>query len=235
MSVVAERVALPVVPGVRLAPFALLRVAAVPYRSLRGLAPPNTTSLVRQALNARQEMERLRPLLEDLLYCAIPAIGDRKTRGAAIRLCRDVHNGRRSSGGPEEVGRILESLPEEQGRVVRDWSRAQADATESLAAAQAALIDETESHTRARLWALSTEKFVGPALALSSPELFTDLLRTGSPPPQGLGATKAEKSLLRYLIRAALRSEEHTSELQSLAYLVCRLLLEKKKRLSRRP
>src|SRR2546425_9573155 len=30
------------------------------------------------------------------------------------------------------------------------------------------------------------------------------------------------------------RSEEHTSELQSLAYLVCRLLLEKKKECSRR-
>src|SRR2546425_8825421 len=30
--------------------------------------------------------------------------------------------------------------------------------------------------------------------------------------------------------QAALRSEEHTSELQSLAYLVCRLLLEKKKK-----
>src|SRR2546425_6336564 len=29
--------------------------------------------------------------------------------------------------------------------------------------------------------------------------------------------------------RVPLRSEEHTSELQSLAYLVCRLLLEKKK------
>src|SRR2546425_5499248 len=29
--------------------------------------------------------------------------------------------------------------------------------------------------------------------------------------------------------RCARRSEEHTSELQSLAYLVCRLLLEKKK------
>src|SRR5687767_15303897 len=28
------------------------------------------------------------------------------------------------------------------------------------------------------------------------------------------------------------RSEEHTSELQSLAYLVCRLLLEKKKRIN---
>src|SRR2546423_10777492 len=31
------------------------------------------------------------------------------------------------------------------------------------------------------------------------------------------------------LLDAATRSEEHTSELQSLAYLVCRLLLEKKK------
>src|SRR2546423_5415033 len=29
--------------------------------------------------------------------------------------------------------------------------------------------------------------------------------------------------------RSVVRSEEHTSELQSLAYLVCRLLLEKKK------
>src|SRR2546423_10430820 len=38
----------------------------------------------------------------------------------------------------------------------------------------------------------------------------------------------------RYLVRMeemrqSIRSEEHTSELQSLAYLVCRLLLEKKK------
>src|SRR2546425_7989053 len=31
------------------------------------------------------------------------------------------------------------------------------------------------------------------------------------------------------LLMPSLRSEEHTSELQSLAYLVCRLLLEKKK------
>src|SRR2546425_7687094 len=31
------------------------------------------------------------------------------------------------------------------------------------------------------------------------------------------------------------RSEEHTSELQSLAYLVCRLLLEKKKKINHAP
>src|SRR5687767_15614817 len=40
----------------------------------------------------------------------------------------------------------------------------------------------------------------------------------------------AEGDLHQFLDRVALRSEEHTSELQSLAYLVCRLLLEKKNR-----
>src|SRR5258705_8103839 len=36
------------------------------------------------------------------------------------------------------------------------------------------------------------------------------------------------------LARGAARSEEHTSELQSLRHLVCRLLLEKKKKNKRR-
>src|SRR3989441_4428475 len=34
----------------------------------------------------------------------------------------------------------------------------------------------------------------------------------------------------RVSVSLTIRSEEHTSELQSLAYLVCRLLLEKKKK-----
>src|SRR2546425_2666271 len=51
--------------------------------------------------------------------------------------------------------------------------------------------------------------------------------------PEGqphLGFGVAGKHVERREARAFLvRSEEHTSELQSLAYLVCRLLLEKKK------
>src|SRR2546427_5840702 len=42
----------------------------------------------------------------------------------------------------------------------------------------------------------------------------------------------AEQSTARYCLE---RSEEHTSELQSQSNLVCRLLLEKKKRLRTRP
>src|SRR5258707_11623807 len=37
-------------------------------------------------------------------------------------------------------------------------------------------------------------------------------------------------ALMHALVRFAHRSEEHTSELQSRQYLVCRLLLEKKKK-----
>src|SRR2546422_4350432 len=73
---------------------------------------------------------------------------------------------------------------------------------------------------------------------------YTTLFRSGlatsgsrravmSMPP---GPSRASSALLRMLsttclsITASARSEEHTSELQSRLHLVCRLLLEKKKR-----
>src|SRR2546425_6417448 len=45
-----------------------------------------------------------------------------------------------------------------------------------------------------------------------------------------LDRTRAALPLAAWKYRLENRSEEHTSELQSLAYLVCRLLLEKKKK-----
>src|SRR5205823_13420211 len=62
-------------------------------------------------------------------------------------------------------------------------------------------------------------------------------------PARGAELSKEERALLRPLFLLTMkpvmyvanigeqRSEEHTSELQSLAYLVCRLLLEKKKKI----
>src|SRR2546425_5635660 len=47
--------------------------------------------------------------------------------------------------------------------------------------------------------------------------------------PRARGGLRRRSLLGRGLERSG-RSEEHTSELQSLAYLVCRLLLEKKKK-----
>src|SRR5205823_13544975 len=56
--------------------------------------------------------------------------------------------------------------------------------------------------------------------------LFFDLL---IPRQHALEAGVEGRGDLRSAFQRRHRSEEHTSELQSLAYLVCRLLLEKKK------
>src|SRR2546425_11431260 len=47
--------------------------------------------------------------------------------------------------------------------------------------------------------------------------------------PQAVAATRLNRAVIEDVAVHGVRSEEHTSELQSLAYLVCRLLLEKKK------
>src|SRR5687768_17906093 len=54
------------------------------------------------------------------------------------------------------------------------------------------------------------------------PFLFRDSRLASSAPPRDLYGTP--------VVRSSQRSEEHTSELQSRLHLVCRLLLEKKKK-----
>src|SRR2546425_4173891 len=62
---------------------------------------------------------------------------------------------------------------------------------------------------------------------------FRRAARTGAPAAPAAASPGAPASARRSRRETASlhpRSEEHTSELQSLAYLVCRLLLEKKKK-----
>src|SRR2546425_8425979 len=67
---------------------------------------------------------------------------------------------------------------------------------------------------------------------------YTTLFRSADPfgaPPRGLRIgrhTDRARDVGGVAVTGLDRSEEHTSELQSLAYLVCRLLLEKKKKTS---
>src|SRR2546425_8276029 len=62
---------------------------------------------------------------------------------------------------------------------------------------------------------------------------YTTLFRSHASDEQGLRPLGTREPSLEFtspLAGTSFRSEEHTSELQSLAYLVCRLLLEKKKK-----
>src|ERR1039458_10551858 len=58
---------------------------------------------------------------------------------------------------------------------------------------------------------------------VSKPEMVWEVELNGK-------ASAKPRSELRYSFKRNPRSEEHTSELQSLRHLVCRLLLEKKKK-----
>src|SRR2546422_6693053 len=62
-------------------------------------------------------------------------------------------------------------------------------------------------------------------------EVLRQLLRDRAPPALHLPLLP----IARERLLEALRSEEHTSELQSRLHLVCRLLLEKKNDCGRRP
>src|SRR3712207_7872312 len=63
------------------------------------------------------------------------------------------------------------------------------------------------------------------------PAIIRQLLRApvDLPPAQGLEGLMVHDQYAARCLALRVRSEEHTSELQSRQYLVCRLLLEKKK------
>src|SRR3712207_7125863 len=71
---------------------------------------------------------------------------------------------------------------------------------------------------------------LSPLLTLS-PEMWFRYVssRSGARTADAIGSFAAERNASRVNASAS-RSEEHTSELQSRQYLVCRLLLEKKKK-----
>src|SRR2546425_8705723 len=63
--------------------------------------------------------------------------------------------------------------------------------------------------------------------AMESMSILPAGANEGAPASLGIGQSR---NVHDPSLKVGMRSEEHTSELQSLAYLVCRLLLEKKKK-----
>src|SRR5712672_2265780 len=75
-------------------------------------------------------------------------------------------------------------------------------------------------------------QFLATSLARGDQPFWTPNLFAGWPQiadPQSLIFSPLHFALAAFDPTPSFRAEEHTSELQSLAYLVCRLLLEKKK------
>src|SRR3712207_7442283 len=69
----------------------------------------------------------------------------------------------------------------------------------------------------------------GYAAATPATRISDGVFDIGIPPDLARGAGDPDLLLVVDTVEVGPRSEEHTSELQSRQYLVCRLLLEKKK------
>src|SRR2546425_2621382 len=100
----------------------------------------------------------------------------------------------------------------------------------------------TSRLVRAEVLSLREREFVAAARALGAGAgrvIFRHVLPNAAAPiivsaALGIGHMMLLEAGLSFLgmgVPSPTRSEEHTSELQSLAYLVCRLLLEKKKKI----
>src|SRR5205814_5299587 len=76
-------------------------------------------------------------------------------------------------------------------------------------------------YVSSRIWALRYDETKGRVVA-NQP--------VGDPNLPVMSFGEDQDGDVYFLVAAATRSEEHTSELQSLRHLVCRLLLEKKKK-----
>src|SRR2546425_9619305 len=79
---------------------------------------------------------------------------------------------------------------------------------------------EAQASIAAARWGRNPARFISGIVTVPTVMTFETMLPEIDP-------NKDEPTMA---ILAGPRSEEHTSELQSLAYLVCRLLLEKKKK-----
>src|SRR2546425_7837234 len=75
----------------------------------------------------------------------------------------------------------------------------------------------------------AAQYLVGGASGPRADRAHTELTKQRSRPVGAPSRTQPHEGVETLLRCPGRRSEEHTSELQSLAYLVCRLLLEKKK------
>jgi hypothetical protein len=200
----------------RVAPFALVRAAALPYALVQSLTPPRTAALVAVATAARQAMASKRERLEDALYRAIP-LADRGQRALLVTLKRDIHNGRPPHCSLETIGGIAGSLPAIDSANLQAWRQAVITAHDAERDAEATLGAEIETHLRPRLQEASVTEALRRPLVLASPAL-TRALCERDRQHSTQAPTKRERSLIAYLARAAVKTSPFS------AFMHCGLL-----------
>ena len=161
---------IPVLPNVELAPFALLRVAAIGYRYLADMTPPDLTFLVKEILDFRKKTRQMRPYLEQALYALIPQIDDCIVRRTAIALRRDIHTGRKPRISHEKINDFVDSLSDHHlKKALHSWIDAQGTIQTLLNDSDEVYLKSIQSHLRPRLLGILQNPEFNRAFAVASP------------------------------------------------------------------
>ena len=103
----------------KLMPFALLRVAAIPYDHLVELTPSRTTDRIEAAPAATTRLEEIRPRLEGLLFDEVP-VADRRLRSRLLVARRAVHRAELLTG-QESFDDITTAVGVDAGSLLAEW------------------------------------------------------------------------------------------------------------------
>lgn len=199
------------IPADRLAPYAVMRVAAVSYQQLLDLTPPHHTAAIDTVLAAERRLEELRPAIEDDLHAAVPRAVDRDQRRAIMEVRRAVHGGRAPRLDVDERSRVVGALVGAAAARLTAWLDLETARGAALVACEEALATESPGHLRVRLRGFLDEPDFANALALASPDLYGQLVREATKPPAGAASSKSERSLLAYAVRTAAKTNPFSS------------------------
>ncbi|MEP7185016.1 MAG: hypothetical protein ABI767_04195 [Rhodanobacter sp.] len=195
-----------------MARFCLLRMAALPYAMLDALRLPQTERRVQQILAAEDDMEFLRPSLEDALYVLVPSLEatDARLRRAVLKLRRDVHNDRPTTVEEADIDAVAVLLDPPTAAQLRQWKQIQRDLAQAKMALEPGMRAEVQERLRPNLRAPLKVPSFRRALAFASAGVARGAAREKklptSPHPSNL-----ERSLLGYLGRAAAKTSPFSS------------------------
>lgn len=186
----------------RVAPFGLLRMAALPYSRLDALRLPRTETHIAALFAAEAEMERLRPPLEDALFALVARLDadDIATRRAALQARRHIHGAGMAPLAKRAL--LLEALAGGERAALADWCAAHDRRGAAAAAAAAGFGDELQTVSRPALRAALADPLFHGALTLASAGVADTAARERTLPRKP-DPDNFERSLFGYLVRAA--------------------------------
>jgi hypothetical protein len=188
-----------------IAPFGLLRIAALPIGPLLELAPPATTGCIDAAVAELDRLERLRVPLVAALHDAVPVL-DPTARATALRIRRCVHNVRPTQVDDARLGPVLAALPASGRVLLQEWVGSASSFVSHLAAAEASFLDELDHLVRPALRALADDEALRRPMAMASSAALEAVERGEVRQPAGARATRLERSILLYAGRAAAKT-----------------------------